>query len=267
MMGVSLDIGFLNISLWDVLDVTIVAYLLYQLYKLLRGSIAFNIFIGLLSLYVIWFVVNQLNMELLSSILDQFAKVGIIVLIIIFQPEVRRFLLLLGNSTLKRHSSFLNKVLDRGNMSASKEDRAHCQTAIAKALLRMSRRREGALIVFTRGVNLEGIVSGGVVMDAKISQGLIESVFNKDSPLHDGAMLIEHQQILKASVILPVSEKTSLPKSVGLRHRAAVGVTEKANVVAFIVSEETGGISYAYEGVLERKLSEERLHSLLKTYL
>jgi len=266
-MALKFTIGFLTVSFWDILDIGIVAYLLYQLYKLLKGNIAFNIFIGLLLLYVSWFVVNQLNMDLLASILDQFVKVGIIILIIIFQPEVRRFLLILGNNTLRQRSNFLDKFLVRGNISATAEIRASCQKALFDALLRMKRRREGALIVFANGLNLEGIVNGGIQLDAKISQGLIESIFNKESPMHDGAVIIDQQLILKASVILPVSEKTNLPKNVGLRHRAAIGVTEKANVSVIIVSEETGIISFAEEGRLERKLTEERLNELLAKLL
>jgi diadenylate cyclase len=262
-----LNIGFLNISVWDILDIGIVAYLLFQLYKLLRGSIAFNIFVGLLSLYVSWFVVNQLNMDLLSSILDQFVKVGIIILIIIFQPEVRRFLLLLGNTTLRQRSNFLDRFLDRSGMTDSPEEQEAAREAIASAIMRMSRRRVGALLVFCQRYNLQGIASGGVEMEAQISQALLESIFNKESPLHDGAVLIDSLKIMKASVILPVSEKTTLPKSVGLRHRAAVGITERTNVVSLVVSEETGAISFAKEDQLERKLSEERLREILKEYV
>lgn len=261
------SIGFLKVSVWDILDVGIVAYLLFQLYKLLRGSIAFNIFVGLLLLYISWFVVNQLNMDLLSSILDQFVKVGIIILIIIFQPEVRRFLLLLGNTTLRQRSNFLDRFLDRNAMSSSAEAHRVAQEALADAILRMSRRRVGALIVFCQNFQLQGIVSGGVELDAKISQAIIESIFAKESPLHDGAVLIDNLKILRASAILPVSEQPNLPKSVGLRHRAAVGLTERSNVVALVVSEETGAISFSRGDTLERKIKEPRLMEILQEYV
>lgn len=260
-MGLDFKIGFLPVSLWDILDVFIVAYLLYQLYKLLRGSIAFNIFIGLLLLYVSWFLVNQLGMDLLSSILEQFVNVGVIILIIIFQPEVRRFLLLLGNTTLRQRSNFLDRIMDRSFEETGKE--SNYKEEILKAVLRMARRRTGALIIFCRGLNVEGIISQGVILDAYISQALIESIFNKESPLHDGAMLIENRKVLMASTILPVSESRKLPKGVGLRHRAAVGVTEKIGVAALVVSEETGNISYAFEGRLEQRLSAERLREVI----
>lgn len=261
------SIGFLKVSVWDILDIGIVAYLLFQLYKLLRGSIAFNIFVGLLLLYISWFVVNQLNMDLLSSILDQFVKVGIIILIIIFQPEVRRFLLLLGNTTLRQRSNFFDRFLDRNAMSSSAEAHRVAQEALSEAILRMSRRRVGALIVFCQNFQLQGIVSGGVELDAKISQAIIESIFAKESPLHDGAVLIDNLKILRASAILPVSEQPNLPKSVGLRHRAAVGLTERSNVVALVVSEETGAISFSKGDKLERKIKEPRLKEILQEYV
>lgn len=260
-----IKIGFLPITIWDILDILIVAYLLFQLYKLLRGSIAFNILVGVLSLYVSWWLVTQLGMQMLSGILTQFVNIGVIVLIIIFQPEVRRFLLILGNSTLRQRSQIFDRFLDR-NFEES-EMRSQAIEALVAAMLRMSRRRTGALIVLVGDANVEGIASGGTPMHAEISEPLLLSIFNKESPLHDGAVLIENGRIKMASVILPVSENSQLPKSVGLRHRAAVGITEKSSASAFIVSEETGAISMAHQGQLERKIEEERLRSLLKQHL
>lgn len=262
-MGIlDFKIGFLTVSLFDLLDILIVGYLLYQLYKLLRGSIALNIFFGLFLLYLLWGLVTLLDMSLLSGILNQFVNVGVIALIIIFQPEVRRFLLFLGNRTIQRQSSFLERLLNPD--IAPGENRKQEIEAIVGAMLRMSRRRTGALIVLTKGLNLDGIVSGGTYLHADISEGLIESVFNKSSPLHDGAMLLNVGKIQAVSVVLPVSESQSLPKSAGLRHRAAVGLSERTNTVAFIVSEETGAISFSAQGHLERKLEEERVRELLE---
>lgn len=263
-MGLEFTIGFLTVSIWDILDIGIVAYLLYQLYKLLRGSIAFNIFIGLLLMYVAWFVVKQLGMDLLSSILDQFVQVGIIILIVVFQPEVRRFLLLLGNTTLRQRSNFLGRILDRNALVDTDEK---MREQVAAAVLRMSRQRTGALLVLAGDINLEGAASGGTALNATISQGLIESIFSKESPLHDGAVLVQNGRLARAGAILPVSESADLPKSVGLRHRAAVGITEKANVAALIVSEERGHISFALAGELERKITPERLEEVLQAYL
>lgn len=264
-MGILLfQLGFLPVSFWDVIDILIVTYLLYQLYKLLRGNFAINIIIGVVMLYMVWWLVNQLNMSLLAAVLDQFVSVGVIILIIIFQPEVRRFLLVLGNTALRQRSNFVGRILDRnvGNTAAQDDD----LLALKSALLRMARKKTGALIILTHDMNLEGVISSGVTLDAQITEPLIESIFNKESPLHDGAMLIAKNRIHMASCVLPVSESTEIPKSAGLRHRAAVGITERAKVAAFVVSEETGHISFAYEGVLYRKITEARLEELLQLH-
>lgn len=259
-----LKIGFLPIRIWDILDILIVGYLLYQLYKLLKGSIAFNIFIGVVMLYVVWWLVGTLNMDLLSVLLNQFVSVGVIIIIIIFQPEVRRFLLLLGNTTLRQQSHFLSRLIDR-NMDGL-DERGLQVKSIRGAIKRMSRYRIGALIVISEHPNLEVFSSSGVILDARVTQPLIESIFNKESPLHDGAMLITPGKIHAASCVLPVSDNPNLPKKAGLRHRAGVGVTEVSEVAVFIVSEENGKISFAYKGVLESGLSDERLDELLERH-
>ena len=215
-------------------------------------------------MYVIWWLVNELNMDLLEAVLRQFVNVGVIILIIIFQPEVRRFLLFLGNNTLRQRSNVLRRLLDR-NMDSSEPRRDQIRN-LKTAMLRMGRRKTGALIVLARNFTLEGLVNSGVTIDAHISVPLLESIFNRESPLHDGAVIIDKALITKASCILPVSESELIPKSLGLRHRAAAGITEKAKVAAFVVSEETGQIAFAYEGQIERKLTEERLQFLLRKY-
>lgn len=258
------NIGFLPVRVWDILDILIVGYLMYQIYKLLRGSIAFNIFVGVLTLYVVWWLVNQLGMDLLSAVLDQFVSVGVIIIIIIFQPEVRRFLLFLGNTTLRQRSNFLGRILDR-NLENT-EEKARQLRALRSAIVRMSKRKTGALIVLAGSLDLEGLVSSGVEMDADISEPLLESIFNKYSPLHDGAVIVGSNRLKLASCVLPVSDNPNLPKSAGLRHRAGVGISERANVAAFIVSEETGGISVAYEGKLRRNLDEKELKTLLSEH-
>ena len=258
------EIGFLPVRIWDILDILIVGYLIYQIYKLLRGSIAFNIFIGVVMLYVVWWLVGALKMDLLSLLLNQIVSVGVIILIIIFQPEVRRFLLLLGNTTLRQRSNFLQRLIDR-NLDVDQSVQLHVEE-IKAAFLRMSQRRWGALIVFAKSLNLEGITSTGIPLRANISQQLIESIFNKESPLHDGAVIIDNNMLIAASCILPVSDNPDLPQSAGLRHRAAVGISERMNVASFIVSEETGAISFAFEGRLQRNINEETLVKLLKEH-
>ena len=259
-----IKIGFLPVRIWDILDILVVGLLMYQIYKLLKGSIAFNILIGLLTLYVVWWLVGELKMDLLQAFMEQFVNLGVLILIIIFQPEVRRFLVVLGNRALRRRSEFLGSIIDR-NMNSTPQKQNHIR-AIKAAILRMSRRKTGALIVLARDLSLEGLINSGITLDSQISEPLLESIFNKDSPLHDGAVLIKEGKIAKASCILPVSESGDIPKSVGLRHRAAVGITERANVAAFVVSEETGKISFAFAGKLRRGLKEDELTMLLNQH-
>jgi len=258
------DLGFLPVRIWDILDILIVGYLIYQIYKLLRGSIAFNIFIGVVILYLIWWLVGVLKMDLLLLLLNQFVSVGVIILIIIFQPEVRRFLLLVGNTTLRQRSNFLRRWLDRN--FEGEEIQKDIIRSVKNAIVRMSRRKVGALIVMTKNLDLSVIKESGVALDATISQPLLESIFNKESPLHDGAVLLSNSKIQAASCILPVSDNQALPQNAGLRHRAAVGVTERLNVASFVVSEETGRISFAFEGKLQRDITPERLESLLQRH-
>ncbi|MEZ5059380.1 MAG: diadenylate cyclase CdaA [Saprospiraceae bacterium] len=247
----SFDIGFLPVSIWDVLDILIVGFLFYQIYRLLKGSIAFNIFVGVITLYVVWMIVDALKMDMLKMLLGQFVSVGVLILIIIFQPEVRRFLLFLGNTTLRRRFNFFERFFTKEYSEVEDNRRNNQIRQITGALSSLSKRRTGALIVFAKDTNLEGIISGGVSLDANISQSLLESIFNKESPLHDGAVIIGKEKIQRASCVLPVSENSDLPKGAGLRHRAGVGITEKAQVTCFIVSEETGKISLAKEGNLK----------------
>ncbi len=260
------EIGFLPIRIWDVIDILIVGYLMYQIYKLLRGNIAFNIFIGVLTMYVVWWLVNQLGMDLLSAVLDQFVNVGVIIIIIIFQPEVRRFLLFLGNTTLRQRFLLLRRMFDDRPRQASEIKQAHVR-ALKEALIYLSSTRTGALVLLTKDLNLDGLTSSGVPLDALISEPLILSVFNKESPLHDGAMLIAEGKIKAASCILPVSDNPNIPKQLGLRHRAALGITEKTAVAVFVVSEETGNVSFVHEGKLRELESETELGPLLRQHL
>ncbi len=258
------QVGFLEVDIFDLLDILIVGILLYQLYRLLRGSIALNIFVGMVALFLSYQAFKALGMELLSSILFQFINIGFVSLIIIFQPEVRRFLLLLGTNTLRQRDSVWSQLLGR----EEDEDGTLPEVEdVRRAFLRLARRKTGALVVATQEAETDTVISGGTSLNADISYGLLVSIFNKESPLHDGAVVIHNRRITRASAILPVSENMNLPASVGLRHRAAVGVTEKIDVACFVVSEESGRISFAHSGTLEQGLSEERLTELLQQYL
>jgi diadenylate cyclase len=258
------QVGFLDVKIWDILDILIVGLLIFQLYKLLRGTIAYRIFAGLLVLYGVWWLVDRLQMDLLSAILDQFVNVGVIILVIIFQQEIRRILLFLGNTAFKRQARVLGALLDANLPKARQREKQI--SAVSGAILRMSRKKTGAIIVCAGKVKLEGLVSNGTLLDAEISAFLMESIFQKESPLHDGALVLSEGRIASAGCILPLTDKTDLPKSAGLRHRAAVGISERADVAAFVVSEESGYISFAREGNLERKLDEQQLLKRLQQY-
>ena len=257
------QIGFLPITLWDILDVFIVGFLIYQIYKILKGTIAFNIFIGVVLLYVVWWLVGALKMDLLSTLLGQFVNVGVITLLIVFQPEVRKFFLLLGNSTLIQRSNFWNKFFNQSINEQRQEIVSQKVQSIKTAVMRMSKNRVGALILLTDNLSLESISNSGVLLDAEISTALIESIFAKESPLHDGAVIIANDKIHAASCILPISDNPNLPQSDGLRHRAGLGVSENTSVAVFIVSEENGQIAFAHEGKLTHNLSEVKLTELL----
>ncbi|PHI20224.1 TIGR00159 family protein [Lewinellaceae bacterium SD302] len=261
-----IKVGFLTFGWLDFLDILVVGWLLYQLYQLLKGSFAVKIFVGIGLLLLASQLFKLLGMTLLAEIFRRIIEAGFVGVVVIFQPEIRRFLLLLGNSTMKQRRAMIDRVLGR----ASDESNLPVYPQVKetkRALLRMSKTRTGALIVCLGDVEENAFITGGTALDSTITEGLLLSIFQKGSPLHDGAITIRHRRILRASTILPVSENAALPKSVGLRHRAAVGITEKTEVVCFIVSEENGYISFAKEGVLERRISEERLEELLREYL
>lgn len=246
------------LTLKDILDILLVAFLLYKTYKLMKSSGSINIFTGILVFIVIWVIVSQvLQMRLLGSIFDKLVSVGVIALIVLFQEEIRRFLLTLGS---RHHSSSWFRFL-RGNKKTetSKED----IMPIVMACLNMSKGKVGALIVIEKNFPLDDIVRTGDVIDANINQRLIENIFFKNSPLHDGALIISNKRIKAAGCILPVSHNLDIPKELGLRHRAALGVSQETDALAIIVSEETGGISIAYHGQFHLKLTAEELERML----
>ena len=245
-------------SLKDAIDILLVAYLLYKTYKLMKSSGSINVFTGILVFIIIWVIVSQvLQMRLLGSIFDKLVSVGVIALIVLFQDEIRHFLLTLGS---RHHSSSIFRFL-KGNKQkgTNKED----IMPIVMACLNMSKGKVGALIVIEKGFPLDEIVHTGDIIDANVNQRLIENIFFKNSPLHDGAMIISNKRIKAAGCILPVSHKLNIPKELGLRHRAALGVSQETDAITVIVSEETGGISIAYKGEFYLKLTPEELERML----
>jgi diadenylate cyclase len=257
----SFDFSFVKIGVFDVLDVLLVAFIVYQLYNLIRGTIAANIFIGLITIYLLYMVVNALHMQLLTGILGKFVDVGIIAIIIVFQQEVRRFLLLVGkNASLQRNKAWWKYFF--GKAEAEKNNYARIKPII-DACKTMKQTRTGALIVFAKYYDEQFYQNSCEVLDAKISKRMLETIFQKNSPLHDGAVVISENKIKSASCILPVTEKADLPAQFGLRHRAGIGVTEANDATAIIVSEETGEISYAKQGRIKMDISFAELEKLL----
>lgn len=254
-------IGFLEITWIDLLDITLVGLLLYQLYKLLKGSIAVKVFLGFLSVYLVYLVVKAAKMELLTAILDQFIGVGVIAALILFQQEIRKFLLLIGKTTILNefYRWPWKKKLKRGN-----EINFSMIIETAKIL---GGTNTGALIVFAKESELKFYADSGDYLDAEISKRLLIAIFQKYSPLHDGAVIIVKNRIKAARCILPVSEREDLPASFGLRHRAAIGITEVTDSVVLVVSEETGQISLAVNGKIYTNLSKSELKAKLNFYL
>lgn len=253
-------LAFITIRFLDILDILLVTLLLYQMYRLLKGTVAFNIIVGLFSLYLFWLVVKLLNMELIGAIMGQFIGVGVIALIIVFHPEIRKFLVFIGT-----HYN-LNKVLALDKLLGTNKKRTINQEQIdilVDACISMSKSHTGALIVLARTLELNEQINTGERLNAKISSSLLRTIFFKNSPLHDGAVIIRGNRIAAAGCILPLTQK-EIDKSLGLRHRAAVGITENTDAVCIIVSEERGTISMAIEGEIIRHLTKEKLITLLE---
>ena len=235
---------FIQIRIVDIIDVLLVALLLYGLYRLLKGTAAISIFVGIVAIFLIWQLVKALQMELLTTILGAFVSVGFIALIIIFQPEIRRFLFTIGAQTRTGEIKAF-RLFRRQTKGIALDTDTICQACKA-----MSDIKQGALIVITRQNTLTDIVLTGVSIDALISKPLIENIFFKNSPLHDGAMIITDNKITAARCILPVTNNTDLPGHYGLRHRAAIGVSENNDCIVLVVSEETGNISMVKAGAI-----------------
>ncbi|SHJ77711.1 TIGR00159 family protein [Arenibacter nanhaiticus] len=248
-------LNFLDFSITDIIDIILVAILLYYVYKLVRGTVAINIFIGIVIVWAIWKLTALLQMQMISGIVGGFMNIGLIALIIVFQQEIRKFLLLIGSTNFASKRNFLKhfKFLKQEGLSIGTN-----VDAIITACERMSNTKTGALLVIERSNSLDFIKSTGDKMNIEISSPIIESIFYKNSPLHDGAAIIQDNYIVATRTILPVSNERSIPLRFGLRHRAAVGITEKTDALAIIVSEETGLISYIKNGefVLFNDLTE-----------
>ena len=234
---------FAHFRLLDFIDIFLVALLLYYFFKLIKGTVAINIFFGIAILYSIWLLTKYLKMNLLSELLGKFLGLGVLALIIVFQQEIRRFLLMIGSTKF----NFSEKIMDKLGFKQNETTSTNVD-AIIKAVKNLSKTKTGALIIIKRNSGLDFLKQTGDQMDIEVNAPIIESIFFKNSPLHDGAVIIEGNRITTTRTVLPVSGDIKLPQTYGLRHRAAISITQNTDAVALIVSEETGKISYVKEG-------------------
>ncbi|RLD71259.1 MAG: TIGR00159 family protein [Bacteroidetes bacterium] len=252
--------AFIHIRLLDIIDIILVALLFYQLYMLIRGTVAFSITMGIAVIYIFWWIVRAMQMELLSTILGSVLGVGVIALIIVFQQEIRRFLIFIGSRYVEGNRISVEKIL---NLRLESKPQVKVRS-IMKAVMQFSLDKTGALIVIRRRSNLDMYAETGDVLNAETSSRLFVSIFNKTSPLHDGAVIVENDKVKAARVILPVTEKMDLPPEYGLRHRAGLGISEVTDSLVIIVSEETGQISMAENGILQKNIPSRLLRLKLE---
>lgn len=250
-------LSFINFRIIDAIDILIVAMVLYQLYRLTKGTAAVKLFWMIVVFYVIWKVVEFFHFTMLSELLGELINVGILAVIILFAPEIRKFLLYIGDGRLLH---FFSDKFGKQEKSSAFLDEVE---AVREACHHMSDNMTGALIIFARKTPLDEFISTGKVIDAVPTPELLENIFFKNSPLHDGAVIIKDHRIVAARCILPVSKSSDLPQSAGLRHRSALGSTEMTDALAVVVSEQTGAISLCKNGQLIRDISSSTLRQLL----
>ena len=248
---------FITINFYTITDILLAAFIFYQVYKLVKGTVAINIFAGIFTFYVVWLLVKALNLELVSGILGQFIGMGVIALLIVFQQEVRRFLLLLGSKYNLQNIFNLERLFTKTSI---KDEVA---AAIVQACDYFSKTKTGALIVLSQNSELYNYAQTGVLIRSIVSEELLENIFFKNSPLHDGAVIIADNKILAARCILPVSDNTNIPGSLGLRHRAAIGMSSVTDAHIIVVSEETGNISFVKDGHFKVRITPQELNSFL----
>ena len=254
----------MEIRIVAIIDVLITAYLFYFVYKYVKGTVAVNIFIGILIFLVLYFTVKTLEMQYLSLILGSVAGIGLLGVMIIFQPEIRRFLLMVGDKTLKSRYDFVDKFFKQTGLDNS-ENTERLTEEIIQASAYMSKTKSGGLMILTKN-EVPDLVKTGKEIDAKVSSILLENIFFKNAPLHDGAVVILNNKVVAASCILPVSKNQNLADDLGLRHRAGLGATENTDLLAVIISEENGEISYAWSGKIFRNVSQDELRLKVSKY-
>ncbi|MBK9284448.1 MAG: TIGR00159 family protein [Sphingobacteriaceae bacterium] len=258
-------IQFINFGITDFIDIILVAIILYIVYNLVKGTSAINIFIGIAFIYLAYIVINAFELNLLSSILGKFVNVGVIVIMIVFQQEIRKFLLYIGSNDFLRNVKIKN--IFKLNFSTDSNFIPLNYFEIADACYKMSATKTGALIIIARKSDLKSIIQSGDAIDSAISSRMLENIFFKNSPLHDGAAIIKDNRLVAARCVLPVTERQDFPAHFGMRHRAAVGVTEITDALAISVSEQTGAVSLTMAGEIKENLSKEKFIYLLEKNL
>jgi len=243
----------LDFNIVDIIDIFLVSILLFQLYKLVRGTVAINIFIGIVLIYVMWKVFSALGMGLVSEIFNQFMSVGVLALIILFQKEIRKFLVVVGKTSFKNQKIFLKSKKSIKILSEKKIEE------ITQACENMSKSKTGAIIVIEKNSILDSTTNTGRIINSELSSIILESIFFKNSPLHDGAIIIQNEKIIAARCVLPISEATNLPVTMGMRHKSALGITEQTDCLCITVSEQNGSISFYQDGKITANLSVEQL--------
>jgi len=262
-MILAFKMGFLEVSWVDLIDISLVAILLYQIYKLIRGSLAVNIFLGILALYLVYLIVRAAQMELLTTILGQFMGVGVLAMIILFQPEIRKFLLLIGRTTDFNRDGIFKTITNWRSEHHEDFD----VTQLMEGIKTLKATHTGALIVFSRDIELKFYTETGDSLNAEVNKRLLLSIFNKNSPLHDGAIIIYKGRIKAARCVLPVSENDHLPPHFGLRHRSAIGMSETTDTLVLAISEETGRLILARNGKYVRSLKLKQVEQKILQYL
>jgi diadenylate cyclase len=256
-------IQFISFGINDAIDIILVAIILYLAYNLVKGTSAINIFIGLALIYFAYIVIRAFDLELLTSIIGKFVNVGVIAIMIVFQQEIRKFLLYLGSNEFLRNKNWKG-ILKFNVATPGETSMALDIDAVADACFNMSESKTGALMIIERKSDLKFFINTGEVVDSGLTSRMLENIFYKNSPLHDGAVIIHDNRIVAARCVLPVTEKENFPAHYGMRHRAAVGITENTDALAITVSEQTGSVSLTIHGEIKADLSKERLLYLLE---
>jgi diadenylate cyclase len=255
---------FINFGITDAIDIFLVAIILYLVYNLVRGTTAINIFLGLALIYVVYIIVRAFELKLLGSILGKFVNVGVIAIMVVFQQEIRKFLLYIGSNEFLKNRNWKNVLKFSGTLQ---NDLYLDIKEVSEACFNMSDTKTGALIIVSRRSDLKFYIQSGTKIDSVVNSKVIENIFFKNSPLHDGAVIIKENRVVAARCVLPVTEKENFPAHYGMRHRAAVGVTEVSDAIAIAVSEQTGAVSLTVGGEINANLNKEKLEYLLEKNL